>query len=98
MRKVRDKPAPDAAIARLAANQHGVVATAQLAAAGLSPAAVARRLAAGRVHRLYRGVYAVGHPNVSERGRDVVRFTWRQVTGDRAGVAKTIRTLLSGRI
>jgi very-short-patch-repair endonuclease len=30
-------------------------------------------------------------------GYEVVRFTWRQVTRDRRGVAETIRTLLHAR-
>jgi very-short-patch-repair endonuclease len=50
----------DEAIARLAARQHGVVTTAQLAAAGLGPRAVAHRVARGRLVRLHRGVYQVG--------------------------------------
>ena len=59
----------DARIAALAAGQHGVVSTAQLLGLGLSRAAIHRRLAAGRLHRLHRGVFAVGHPSVSPRGR-----------------------------
>ena len=30
-------------------------------------------------------------------GFDVVRFTWRQITGERAAIAATIRGLLRGR-
>jgi very-short-patch-repair endonuclease len=60
---------PDAAIARLAANQHGVVTAAQIQSASLSPAAITRRLAAGRLHRIHRGVYAVGHRRLSDEGR-----------------------------
>jgi very-short-patch-repair endonuclease len=56
-------------IARIAATQHGVVTTAQLSAAHVSPAGVTRRVAAGRLHRIHRGVYAVGHRSLSERGR-----------------------------
>jgi very-short-patch-repair endonuclease/predicted transcriptional regulator of viral defense system len=51
----------DHLIAALAARQYGVVARAQLAAAGLERGAIARRLATGRLHRLHDGVYAVGH-------------------------------------
>jgi very-short-patch-repair endonuclease len=52
---------PDRSIAALATAQHGVVAQAQLVSAGLTPSAISRRVAAGRLHRLHRGVYAVGH-------------------------------------
>jgi hypothetical protein len=50
----------DAAIAVIAARQHGVVTTAQLAAAGLGRRAVAHRVAHGRLVRRHRGVYQVG--------------------------------------
>jgi predicted transcriptional regulator of viral defense system len=56
-------------IARLAANQHGVVAARQLAAAGLPDYSVSRRVNAGRLHRLHRGVYAVGHTRLSFDGK-----------------------------
>lgn len=51
----------DARAARAAAGQYGVVTRAQLADAGLSRAAIARRVADGRLHRLHRAVYSVGH-------------------------------------
>jgi very-short-patch-repair endonuclease len=60
---------PDAVIARLAANQHGVVSIAQLERAGIRQRGRARRVAARRLHRVHRGVYAVGHPGLSEKGR-----------------------------
>jgi very-short-patch-repair endonuclease len=53
----------------LAARQHGVVTRAQLLALGRSPSAVDRAVAAGRLHRLHRGVYALGHPALSRHGR-----------------------------
>jgi very-short-patch-repair endonuclease len=61
-------PSPDAVIARSAKRQHGVVTLAQLLAAGLSRAAITRRLAGGRLHRIHIGVYAVGHAGLSQRG------------------------------
>jgi very-short-patch-repair endonuclease len=50
----------DGAIAALAARQHGLVTTAQLAAAGLGRRAIAHRVASGRLVRRHRGVYQVG--------------------------------------
>jgi putative AbiEi antitoxin of type IV toxin-antitoxin system/uncharacterized protein DUF559 len=67
-----DKPVErplDAEIARLASQQHGVIATRQLAALGLARGGVARRAQAGRLHRLHRGVYAVGHSVLTVNGR-----------------------------
>ena len=69
MRKEGDTRRPDNAIARIAANQHGVLTAAQLADAGLSPAGIDRRLRAGRLHRIHRGVYSVGHSRLSDAGR-----------------------------
>jgi very-short-patch-repair endonuclease len=60
---------PDRTVAEIAARQHGVVNRKQLSWAGLSPKAISRRVQAGRLHRLYRGVYAVGHTNLSREGR-----------------------------
>jgi hypothetical protein len=59
----------DAAIARIAARQHGLIIAAQLYALPLSPAGVAGRVKAGRLHRIHRAVYAVGHPQLSDEGR-----------------------------
>jgi very-short-patch-repair endonuclease len=56
-------------IAELAARQHGVVARRQLADLGLKPTAIARRVSAGRLHRVHVGVYAVGHPVLGPDGR-----------------------------
>lgn len=56
-------------MAAVAARQHGVVSRAQLLAIGLGSRAVESRLAAGRLHATYRGVYAVGHARVTMRAR-----------------------------
>jgi very-short-patch-repair endonuclease len=59
----------EADIAALAARQYGVVATGQLVALGWSQQAVAKRVAAGRLHRVHHGVYAVGHRVLGRHGR-----------------------------
>lgn len=59
----------DRALAKIAAPQHGVVTTAQLRAAGIGRNATTKRIQAGRLHPLHRGVYSVGHTNLSFEGR-----------------------------
>jgi hypothetical protein len=72
-RLVQDMPeeraSPDVRIAAIAAHQHGVVSIHQLRDAGLSDQAVLERRQAGRLHRVHRGVYAVGHiaPNIARK-------------------------------
>jgi very-short-patch-repair endonuclease len=58
----------DHRVAELAVQQHGVVALEQLCALGLGKDAVRKRVAAGRLHRVHRGVYAVGYPLLSKKG------------------------------
>lgn len=66
---MREKGARDRRIARIAGRQHGAVSTAQLRQAGLDNAAVGRRVRSGRLHKLHRGVYAVGHIAPSDERR-----------------------------
>jgi very-short-patch-repair endonuclease len=54
----------DKAVAALARRQHGYVTRRQLLELGVSNKGITTRLAAGRLIRVYAGVYAVGHvPN-----------------------------------
>ncbi len=58
----------DAAIAKIAARQHGLVTFRQVLDCGLSQSGIQRRVRAGRLHRIHRGVYAVGHPGLGLPG------------------------------
>ncbi len=53
----------------LVRNQHGVIARRQLLALGYSRAAIRHRVASGRLHPVWRGVYAVGRPELTCEGR-----------------------------
>src|SRR4051794_902145 len=67
---MRGKSGPrEALVANLAVGQHGVVAIWQLLELGLGRKAIEYWLRVGRLHRLYRGVYAVGHTALSLNGR-----------------------------
>jgi hypothetical protein len=58
----------DAEIAALAERQHSVVSLSQLRGLCLSARAVQHRAARGRLHRIHRGVYAVGHSKLTGHG------------------------------
>lgn len=60
---------PDTHLAKIASRQHGVVTVEQLREAGIDKSAASRRVRLGRLHRLHRGVYAVGHRSPSWHGR-----------------------------
>jgi predicted transcriptional regulator of viral defense system len=53
-------PPVDARIAALAGRQYGVISRAQLIAVGVGPHGISERVRTGRLHRLHRGVFAVG--------------------------------------
>ncbi|HEU4599256.1 MAG TPA: type IV toxin-antitoxin system AbiEi family antitoxin domain-containing protein, partial [Solirubrobacterales bacterium] len=56
-------------LAELAARQHGVVSVRQLHALGYGEGSIAKGVRGGRLHRLQRGVFAVGHINLTKHGR-----------------------------
>jgi very-short-patch-repair endonuclease len=49
--------------------QHGIITTSQLVTAGLTTAAISKRVRRGRLYHLHRGVYAVGHESISDEAR-----------------------------
>jgi putative AbiEi antitoxin of type IV toxin-antitoxin system/uncharacterized protein DUF559/transcriptional regulator with AbiEi antitoxin domain of type IV toxin-antitoxin system len=69
MREKLDTHSPDSRVALIAARRHGVVTRGQLNELGLDDHAIGRRVRAGRLHRVYQGVYAVGHPRLTSQGR-----------------------------
>jgi Transcriptional regulator, AbiEi antitoxin len=58
-----------ASVAELARRQYGVVDHGELRELGLSAPAIGRWTAGGKLHRLYPGVYAVGHTAITGHGR-----------------------------
>ena len=49
-------------------SQHGVVTRSQLLTRGLGTRSIEHRLESGRLYPLWRGIYAVGRPEVGQRG------------------------------
>lgn len=60
---------PNLGLVEIAERQHGVLAGAQLRSVGLSDDAMQARVRRGALHRVHRGVYAVGHAALSTEGR-----------------------------
>lgn len=53
----------------MAARQHGVLTRRQLIELGFDDRAIEHRLGIGRLHRIARGVYVLGRPELTRRGR-----------------------------
>jgi len=60
---------PQERLWKLAARQHGVVNRKQMLALGMSDDVIDHAIHTGRLHKAFRGVYAVGHPHRTERSR-----------------------------
>jgi hypothetical protein len=79
----------DARLARLATRQHGVVSRRQLLALGLDADRIWYRLEVGRSHLLHRGVYAVGHTRLTQRGHWLAAVAACRA-GCRAGAGQSV--------
>lgn len=83
-------------MARIASLQDGLITTAQLHAGGVRGNQVTRWVRRGHLHRLHKGVYAVGHTAISVRawrraallavGRDATLCLWS--AGSQLGLSK----------
>ena len=96
----------DIQLAELARRQHGVVTIDQIRELGLRTSAIGHRARTGRLHRLHRGVYAVGHRALTDEGRFLAAVLaigpsavlshraaaalWRLVDADRGDVDVTV--------
>jgi hypothetical protein len=67
--KQRTAPERHTPLKELATRQHGVVSTKQLKALGYTRQAASQANGVGRLHRIHRGVYAVGHTDLTHHGR-----------------------------
>jgi very-short-patch-repair endonuclease/predicted transcriptional regulator of viral defense system len=67
--QARDKTLRSARAWRLARRQHGTVARRHLLELGFTDEAIEHRARKGRLHRIYRGVYAVGRAELRQRGQ-----------------------------
>jgi very-short-patch-repair endonuclease len=65
-----DAMPPEVQVAPLATSQRGIVTAAQLSGLGLTRHQVARAVRLGRLHRLHRGVFAVGHTALAPFARE----------------------------
>lgn len=80
-------------IARIASRQHGALTHRQLLGLGVDKSTVSRWVGRGRLHRIHRGVYLVGHTAVSDRGRWMSAVL---VAGDGAALSRHAAAALWG--
>jgi predicted transcriptional regulator of viral defense system len=66
---MREEMRSHGAVAELAAHQYGLVAYRQLRRLGFASGSIGRSSKALRLHRVHRGVYAVGHAVLSDHAR-----------------------------
>ncbi len=95
------KPPLDAAIARIADRQHGTISLPQLKVLGLTSSAVRKRVQRGVLHPVHRGVYAVGRPGLTAKGRwmgAVLACGGEQLLDGPAEVPDTVRAVLDDRV
>ena len=92
MQTTRQTPV-DRAVGALAARQHGVVTRAHLTAIGLGRAQIDSRVRAGHLYRVHRGVYAVGQPALTTKGRFMAAVV---AYGDRAVLSHRSAAVLWG--
>lgn len=76
---------PNARIAAIATEQHGVITRAQLLAEGVSKSTISRWLSSGRLFRLHPCVFAVGHAAPSRMGLMLAALF---ASSDRAAIAR----------
>ena len=86
-----DQHRADAVVAADAARQHGVVSRRQLIDAGLGRGAIEHRARIGWLHRVHRGVYAVGHPPLTRQARWMAAVL---ACGEDAGLSHVCATAL----
>jgi very-short-patch-repair endonuclease len=85
----RSTAATEPEVARLASAQKGLIRRRQLRAIGISDNSIRRRLADGRLHRVFRGVYLVGHTAMPPLARElaaVLAYEPHAVLSHRAAV------------
>jgi predicted transcriptional regulator of viral defense system len=69
-------PRPLREVVAVAERQWGVVSSAQLASCGVAKAVAARWIGQARLHRLYPGVYVLGHRVLRVQGRLMAALLW----------------------